>query len=492
MILTKRQWLLLGVLLLVAINILVYLFDYRTAPAERNLYQLDGATIKILQQTNKPIIITFYQSDNLQPSEQRFADNIKQVLVAYRNAEKSSIHIETINPNESLEVKLEATNAGIKPIDIEGTDNTLRTIFLGIIIQVGDKTEVLSQLTPQMSIEYLVSSSLRKLIARKQRKIGVIQGHGEPVGKKLTGIVRKLLPNYSLDFIVLTPETNILSYESLLIISPSFQYSDAELEQLDTFLAAGKNIFVALDRVEYDPFDKEVYAIDTKIEDWLVQKGIIVNEDFIVDNSCATVHADGYAEDIVFPYFPKITNFPSHITTEGISGISLRFASSIECIDKVGISHKALVKTSKVSGKKSLPLRINLLHEWSKADYLYPEQTVAVIAEGHLGNTKKTKAKLFVISDADIAMSLDEKKANGLLDNHLFIANVIDWLSDNSGLAAIKQKGVVKETKEPQEQISSWVRYFNFLLPLCIILLVAIGFFYRQKRHIDRLRTRTF
>ncbi len=492
MIVKRRYQLLLGLLLLMAFNVFIYLFDYRTAPSERNLYQLDEATIKILQKTKEPIIITFYQSDDLQPSEQHFADNIKQVLESYRRVRKLPVHIEIINPDESLEVKLEATNAGIKPIDIEGTDNILRTIFLGMIIQVGEKTEVLSHLTPQMSIEYLISSSLRKLLTEEPRKIAVIQGHGEPSQKKLSGIIRRLLPNYRLDFILLTPNTNILDYESLLIISPSFKYNDTELEQLNTFLEAGKNIFIALDRVEYDPIDKETYAINTRIEDWLVQKGIIINRDFIVDNSCTTVRADGYTEDIIFPYFPKITNFPSHITTEGISGISLRFASSIECVDKAGISHKTLVKTSKVSGKKSLPLRINLLHEWSKADYLYPEQTVAVIAEGHLGNNSKVKAKLFVISDADIAMSLNEKKEDGLLDNHLFIANIIDWLSDNSGLAAIKQKGVVKETKEPQEQISNWVRYFNFLLPLCIILLVAIGFFYRKKRHIDKLRTRTF
>ncbi len=487
---TRRYLFLFVVLLLIAINVLVYLFDYRT-PSERNLYELDKATIKILEQANEPIIITFYQSDDLQPSEQRFSDNIKQVLASYRNAKKLPVHIEIINPNESLEVKLEATNAGIKPIDIEGPDNILRTIFLGMIIQVGEKTEVLSQLTPQMSIEYLVSSSLRKLIAKKRRKIAVIQGHGEPSGKKLSGIARKLLPNYDLDFVVLTPQTNILNYESLLIISPSFKYSDAELEQLDTFLEAGKNIFIALDRVEYDPIDEEAYAIDTKIEDWLVQKGIIVNEDFIVDNSCTTVRVDGYTEDIIFPYFPKITNFSPHVTTEGISGISLRFASSIECVEKAGISHKILVKTSKVSGRKSLPISINLLHEWSKADYLYPEQTLAVIAEGNLGKTATT-AKLFVISDADVATSLSETKENGLLDNHLFIANIIDWLSDESGLAAIKQKGVIQQIKEPQMQISSLVKYFYFLLPLFIILFIAIGFFYRKKYHIDKLRTRTF
>lgn len=486
--LKRRYKFILLLLLVVAINALAYLYDYRTAPTERVVYKLDDASIGVLQHVNQPIIITFYRSDNLQPSEQRFADNVKLVLEAYKKQAKVPIHIEYINPNESLEVRLEATNSGIKPIDVESSNNTLRNIFLGMIVQVGDKVEVLPQIMPRMSIEYLVSSSLRKLMEKRRRKIAVIQGHDEPFGEKISGIARKLLPNYDLDSVVLRSETNILDYESLLIIAPSFKYNDAELDKMDTFLNAGKNIFIALDRVEYDLKDEEGYAISTRLDEWLLRKGLILQKDFIVDNSCIGVRAEGYNTDIAFPYFPKITNFPPHVATEGVAGITLRFASSVESLNKEGVSFTALAKTSKISGKKSLPLRINLQHEWTKSDYLFPEQTVAAVLEGKLGTATNKIAKIFVISDADIAISLENSR-QGLLDNHLFIANIIDWLSDATGLATLKQKGITQEIKEPEVQISTWTKYFNLLLPILIVGAVGLFFHYRRKLHIDKLRT---
>ncbi|PVX52496.1 gliding-associated putative ABC transporter substrate-binding component GldG [Balneicella halophila] len=487
--LKRRYRLILLISAVVIVNVFVYTYDYKTPSTKEEVYELDEASLRILDLVDDPIIITFYKSDNLNPLEKRLAGNIEKTLQAYKNATDIPIHIEVVNPYESLEVELEATNSGIKPIEIKESNNALRKIFLGLIIQEGNRTEVLPQIMPRMSTEYLVSSSLRKLTEKGRRRIALIQGHGESELSDMSGIEKRLRPNYDLVPVKMQSKIDLSDYESVVIVGPSFKYSDTELDQLDEFLDEGKSIFIALDRVEYDAEENEGYKINTRIEEWLVRKGVIIQSDFIVDNSCSNVRVEPMAPAIAFPYFPQITNFPRHVSTIGVGVVALRFASSIESIDKKGIQFTPLAVTSEVSGKKSLPLSINMKHEWTKADYLFPRQVVAGLLEGRLGANAENDSKIAVISDADVVLG-DENLRE--LDNHLFVANIIDWLSDYSGLASIKHRGIGEESKEPEVEVSAIKKYLNILLPVAIIGLVALFFFYRRKLHVDKLRTSDF
>ncbi len=483
----RRYRLLVLVLLLVVVNVTVYFYDYRVAFLEQNNYKLDKVSSELLAKVDEPLIITLYKSDNLPPRQNSFVEKIREILAAYQQEAKVPIHLETIDPTESVEAELEAMNAGIQSKEIKDEDNALSKIYTGLMIQKGGKTEVLPFLTPRMSVEYLISSSLRRLMENEMRKIGVIQGHGEPPLTNYSKVMKMLSPNYDLVPTTLALASKVADYESLLIISPKTKYSDAELELLDAFLGTGKNIFLALDRVDYYIDVNEGYKIDTRLEEWLVRKGLLVNSDFIVDNSASNVNLPNFPNPISFPYFPQIMTFEKHPATRDVSGIILRFASSIEFTGKSGIEFTSLAKTSKVSGKKSLPLTIDFHHKWTKADYLYPEQTVAAVIEGNLSPYTEKTAKIMVISDGDLVRDVPRN-----LDNSFFVANAIDWLSDSYGLVALKTKGVMKEEKVKELEISSFVKFLNLFLPLLTVGGVAMFFSYRRKKHIENLRTRSF
>ncbi|MBS9768438.1 MAG: Gldg family protein, partial [Flavobacteriaceae bacterium] len=483
----KQRYKLLFIILLFCVgNVFVYFYDYKTEPFLRENYTLGQATLNVLEQVDETIIITFYQSDNLNDLEQQFSEHIQTVLTTFQQFSKVPFHIEKINPMESVEVELEATNSGIQAMEMKGEDNTLRKIFLGMIIQKGEQTKILPRLTPKMGIEYLLASTLRKLCEKKRRKIAFVQGHGEVSLIQLSDVGKRLLPNYDIEPIILSAEEDLTAYESMIIVSPSLKYNDEELAQLDVFLDLGKNIFIALDRVDYDDREKEGYKIDTRIEEWLVQKGLIVDSNFIVDKSCSDVRLSEYAPAIAFPYFPQITDFSSHITTQGIGAIVLRYASTIEFIGKEGVDFIPLAKTSEVSGKKFLPLRINVNHEWTKEDYQAPYQIVAGIMEGKLGEKQEKNAKIAIISDADLVLGNSEILP---FENHLFVANLIDWLSDTSGLVTLKHKGVMKESKENEQEISTFEKYINLFLPILLIGCVGVFFYFRRKWHIEKLRS---
>lgn len=200
----RRYKLLTYILLLITVNILVSLYNYKVSFLEQNEYKLDKISKQILNNVTQPLIITLYKSNNLMPAEKSFVEKIEEILIAYQKAAKVPIHLETINPNENLEIELEATNSGIQSVELKGEDNVLRKIYMGLIIQKGEQAEVLPILSPNMSIEYLISSSLRKLQENKKRKIGLIQGHGEPSLSSMQKVEKMLLPNYDIIPIVLS------------------------------------------------------------------------------------------------------------------------------------------------------------------------------------------------------------------------------------------------------------------------------------------------
>lgn len=484
----KGRYKILGIVtLLVVLNIVIYFFDIQKQFTPQQKYELADVSKSIVHKITEPIIITFYKSDNLLPLEEHFANEIDDILDAYKEQGNNFI-IEYVNPNESLEVELDATNSGIQSMELRGENNTLRKIFLGMTIQVNRRSEILPVLSPIMSIEYLISSSLRKLTEDIPRKIAYIQGNGEPPLMSISGVAKRLNPNYNIVPVKLE-DIEIDVYESIVIVGPSTTFSDKSLQKLDDFLQNGKNIFIALDRVEYDSDDDEGFKIDTGLERWLVRKGLIIHSDFIIDHSCGDVRIEGLSTPISFPYFPQILNFAKHTTTEGISALVLRYASSIEKVEGATGTYTPIAKTSEVSGKKSLPLSIDFKHEWKRSDYLFPELSVAVVLEDVFGNTEGKTSKIMLISDADIALGTPEMQ---MYDNQLFVANCIDWLSDRMGLAELKQKQSVSTTDESTVKVSTLARYFNLFFPLVVLGLLSGYIFYKKYKHRRELEKTNF
>lgn len=464
------------------VNVFIFLTDVEMSSSPKETYELDIASQKLVKNIDKPIIITFFRSNNLNPAEKRFADRVEEVLKAYEEYVDTTLNVDVVNPTESLETELDATNSGIKSIEIRGEDNELRRIFLGMIIQVGSRTEVLPMINPKKGIEYLISSSLRKLIEAKRRKIAYVKGHHEPALQKIRSVEKLLRPNYDLIPVKLQASIDIRAYESVVIVSPVLPFTNTELEVLDRFMKEGKNIFIALDRVGYDSDVQGAYSIDTHLEDWLRRKGILVADEFIVDNSCGDVQLEGVATPITFPYFPQITDFAMHPINNGVGVVVLKYASPIFSMRNLRGVYTPLAKTSSVSGRKGLPLHINLEYEWTIRDYNASEQVVAALVEMEETPKSKKGSKIIVVSDADIV--LDNENIKNLVDNHLFVTNAIDWLSDSLGLVLIKNKGIVSHNnKEWVKTPETWVRFINLLFPL-----VVIGFFAFYKLYIQRRR----
>jgi len=94
---------------------------------------------------------------------------------------------------------------------------------------------------------------------------------------------------------------------------------------------------------------------------------------------------------------------------------------------------------------------------------------------------------MVVFSDGDFAVN-DQARGEQLNeDNVHLLTNSIDWLTDASGLIDLRTKQV---TSRPIDELEDgkkvFLKWFNFLLPIVLILL--IGVFRWQRQNFNRIR----
>lgn len=487
--------LIIGVIIL--LNILSDKFFLRLDFTEDNRYTLSKATKDIVKSLDEPITVKAYFSEDVPPDVAKTKRDFKELLVEYASISGGKVVYEFINPNVDEQLEQQAMQAGVQPVIInsrEKDQSVQKKAYLGAVIQKGENTDIIPFMQPGAAMEYALSSSIKKLSVSEKPIVGLLQGHGEPAINAMQQVMSSLNILYQVEPITLADTTNVLDkYHTVVIVAPKDSFPQSHLNQLDKFLADGKNLFIGLNKVDGDFSTSMGNVVNTGLEGWLKNKGITVENNFVVDANCASVQVRqqqggfSFATNVSFPYLPIISDFADHPVTKGLEAVILQFASSITFNGDTSIKFIPLAKTSKKSGTASAPLYFNIQKQWTENDFPLSGIPVAALFDGKLvGNNS---SKLILVSDGNFPVNGEGQQAMQLQgDNVNLMVNAIDWLSDDTGLIELRTKGV---TSRPLDQIEdgtkATLKWLNFLLP--IILIVVYGIFRMQmKRRIKMKR----
>ncbi len=475
--------LLIGIIILV--NIVASKFYLRGDMTEDNRYTLSNATEEIVQNLDQPVTITAYFSEEIPAKLRKTKRQFKDLLVEYVNVSDGKVNYQFIDPGKDKKTQQKVIRKeGIRPavVNVRKKDKReQQRVFMGAVIRKGDKKEVIPFVKPKMSTEYIISSKIRKLSAQKKPFIGFLQGHGEPSLRKMKEVKSSLNVLYKPEEVTLSDTATMLSkYNTLAIVAPKDSFPKSHLKQLDNFLKRGGNLLVAMNRVKGNFRRARGKENTTGLETWLKEKGIEISPSFIVDANCGMVSVrqrQGFNAQINFPYLPIISNFKEHPITKGLEAVSMEFASPMKYTGDSSLTYKPLTLTSKKTGIQKAPLRFNIRKSWSEDDFPESKITVGGLLEGNIVGNRKSQ--MVVISDGDFAVNLRKKQKK---DNVNLFVNSLDYLANGSGLMEIRTKGI---TSRPLEQIKdskkAFLKYFNFLMPIVIIILFGI-FRFQHKR----------
>lgn len=484
-----RNKLLLSTSLLIGIVIVVNLlsseFRFRLDMTEDGQYTLSQATKDILDELNEPVTIKAYFSEDLPPQFTNARRDFKETLVEYANLADGNLVYEFINPNEGDETEQEAIQNGISPVQInvrEKNQVIQKKAYLGAVVSVGDRKDVIPFIQPGGATEYALSTSIKKISDLDKPFVGWIQGHGEPVINAIPEAYQSLSVLYNVQSLPITDTTSIPEqYRTIVIANPSDTFPPAHLQQFDAFLGRGGRMMIAMNRVDGDLQNQLGSAVNTGLEEWLRRKGLVVQDNFVIDVNANQITVrqqnQGFfslSRRVQFPYLPIITNFADHPITKGLETVAFEFVSDMYFEGKEGVSYTPIAFSSEKSGAMRAPQYFDIQRQWNASDFPQQNLTVAATLEGTLSGD--AQSKMVVVGDGDFGINGLRNEARQLpADNVSLLVNSIDWLTDDTGLIELRTKGATsRPIKEMEDSTKDLLKYLNFLLPIALVILYGV------------------
>lgn len=482
--------------LLVIINMLAVRFFVRIDLTEDERYTLSDATKTILKDLDEPVTITAYFTKDIPQEIAQVRNEFQDLLTEYASRSHGMVAFEFLDPNKDQEIERKAQSSGIKPIMItknEKDQSVQQKAYLGAVVQMGTEKEVIPLIQSGSAMEYALSTSIKKMAVKDKPVIAFIIGNGEPTRASIIQVEQSLSILYNVAYVTLNDTINLNQYKAVAIINPKDSIPTEQLQILDEYMDNGGHLFVAFNRVDLDQQQAMGKEEGTGLENWLKQKGMLVSPEFITDARCGAVQVPqrvGFMTintQVSFPYFPIISNYADHPITAGLGPIGFQFASPIEFVGDTTQKFTPLLLTSEKSNSVPTPMYLNLEKKWTNADFNQKAIPVAALLEGT--SKKGFPYKLIAVADGDFPLNGSGQNQRRIDDNNVnLVVNSIDWMSDDSGLIDLRNKGITARLlDEIDDSTRVWLKWGNFLFPLLVTLLIGL-FMSQRNRTIRRKR----
>ncbi len=437
------------------------------------LYTLSEKSIDLVRGLDTEVRIVVF----MVPSSPLF-DQAQELLERYA-AVSDKIVLSYIDPErEPLKTKALAEQFGITMADT--------VVFIS-----GDRTKYV---TSEQMVEYDYSgmqygqqptvkafrgeeeftSAIQSLVISSVPKIYFVTGHGEAspatqgngalAGRSLSILTDKMKKDN-----MVAEEASLLGgvvpddADVLVIVGPTRPYTEAEIAALGEFLDEGGRVLVALDPlIETDGTMRQ-----TRLEVFLAGRGVIVNDDLVVDPSRK------------LPFFDLsavyLTDFADHPVTTGLDGIAVLFTVT-RSLNTDSDDARVLVETSADGwGETDLGMLLRgepvvfdggIDTEGPVAAAVVVEnaaQAPALAGGDDPAEDSEIKSRLAVFGDSDFLTDVDIGNAG----NEILAMNTLNWL-----VARDHSMGI---PPHDMESMSLYIDQQKMRIILVVVLVVMPG-----------------
>ena len=498
----KPVSLLLVLGIVIAANLFVQPFLLRLDFTKGKQYTLHPSTRDILKNLDGQVTVTAYFSEGLPPDIGKVKRDFQDLLVEYAAASKGRLDFKFVNP-ENDEQKQEAAQLGIQPLTInvrEKDQVKQQQAFLGAAIRLAGATEVIPFVQPGVSMEYNLSSAIKKLSISNKPTVAFLQGYGEPSLNELSVVVQEIARLYQVLPLDLNANSVIPdTIKAAVWLAPKMPVAPEHFATLEAYLYNGGQLIIGLNRVEVNMQSADATSLDTGLEHWLRSKGIEVDTALVVDAQCGSVTVPQYLgmiqvnTQVKFPYLPMVNSFADHPVTQGLDGVLFPYVSPVRFLGGTApkVQFTPLVFSSTQSGIQNTPLKLQIQDkQWTKADFPLSNIVLGGVLSGPLAGGKPTR--MIVFGDGDFPVSGQQGRAM-TPDNTNLLVNSVDWLCDDSGLMGLRTRTAksrpmkaeyLLEESQGKRQMLKWG---NMLLPVALTIIGGI-FFHQRNARIRRRR----
>lgn len=552
--------LLLGLVALLVINLLANQYFFRIDLTEEQRYSLSPATKKILQELDNEIIIKVYLEGSFPPGFQRLQKSIRETLDEFKVLAGRKLSYRFIDPmagkndKEQNEFFQELIKKGIQPTNIFAKEEGKRVeklIFPGALISYFDSKTNEGYELPVMlfttidqrmqgapspeqilnqsveNVEFNLISAIRKITGTAQKRVGLVEGHGELENIEMATIITRLQEFYEVVKIPLPLDPTIREgVDALIIAKPDSAFDEEEKYKIDQYIMrGGKVLFFAdvvgvyMDSVLRDK-GSFTFPVEHNLLDMFFKYGVRLNPNLVKDLNAGTIPivignlADNRPniQPLPWRYYPLLNTFGKHPIVKNLGPIQSKFISTIDTVKAEGIRKTPLLFSSQYSRIVSTPVEVRYDEERIQPDPQTFNQgpfPVAYLLEGSFSSIYSSKSfsqrkgfvgkspdtKILVCADGDILRNDINREGNPVplgfdvfrqttYSNADFLINAIDYMIDDRGIMATKNKEITLRPLDKiklNEEKTFW-QVLNMVVPILLIVFFGFVFFFLRKR----------
>jgi gliding-associated putative ABC transporter substrate-binding component GldG len=529
---------------LIIVNFINQSFFKRFDLTSDKRYTLSETTDLILSKIDKPLFITVYLEGDFPSEFKRLQVETRQYLEEL-SAENPNIKIRFENPDNQRESLIKK---GMMPSQLTVEEDgklSEAIIFPWAAINFGKKSTIVSLLPTGIvasqeeqlqkaieNLEYSFSNAINSIIQTKNKRIAIIIGNGELQDiyqySFLSEVSKKYkLAKFTLDSVATNPQQtlkDITTFDLAIIAKPTQKFSEEEKLTLDQFITNGGKTLWMLDNVQADQDSLFTsgkllaYPRDLNLTDLLFSYGIRINTTLIKDLYAAKIAlATGKVGDqtqfqnLDWFFHPLVGGNPNNPITKNIAPIRLQFANQIDTL-KNNLKKTPLLMSSPLTQKVGTPAIIELqsiAEEPQEKEYASGNQLFAVLLEGTFKSGYKNRIKpyetslfkensidnkMIVIADGDIGKNqilkgqptdlARDKWTNEQFGNKDFLLNAVDYLLDDTGLMALRNKTLKINMLDKQKTFKerTFWQFLNIGIPFILLFVFGFIFNYLRKR----------
>jgi gliding-associated putative ABC transporter substrate-binding component GldG len=485
-----RAALVLGIL--IVINFIAVRVFGRIDLTKAGVYTLSDASKNLVRNLDDRLTIKAYFTENLPAPYNSNRRQVLDMLNDYKAYAKGNVQFEFINP-EGEKNERDAQQAGIMPVEVQALEKdqlVVKKAYLGLVMLYEDKKETLPVIQNLGSLEYDLSSAVKRLTQHAKKRVGYTTGHDEPAIDAMQKSTQGIRAQYDLVPVDLSNPTAEIPQDlsALLIIAPQKKFNDTAKCQIDQYVMHGGKVAFLLNTVTASLQQRMTQPVDLGLNDLLENYGVRINSDLVRDAQCANItvmQQQGqfqFQSQVPFPYIVAASNFnKNNAIVKDLQELVFYFVSSVDTTAAAakGLNAEVIVRSSKRSGKSLGFVQLDPMHKYTQDEFAESGIPMAAVVSGsfksfYAGKSPSAQiaqspadARIIVVGDGDFIKD-EYLISRGNLN---FSANIVDYLADDAGLITIRSKNV---STPPLDQVSDGtkqtVKWGNLFLPPLLVI----------------------
>jgi gliding-associated putative ABC transporter substrate-binding component GldG len=497
--------------ILILLNIIsVRIFGRIDMTANRQ-FTLADASKQLMRSLDDRVTIKAYFTEDLPSPYSTYRRALLDQLNEFRAYSNGNLQYEFINP-QGEKTEREAGDQGVVQAQVQVVNEDkfeVKRAYMGLVFLYEDKKEVIPVIESITSLEYDISSTIKRLTTQTRKKIGFLEGEDEAPLSEFTNVQKVIGRQYDVTTVNLTTAGAVPDdIAALLVVAPKKTISPPVKYRIDQYIMRGGRVAFLLNRAEADLQQRFGQAVDNGLGDLLEQYSLRINADLVRDVQCANIsivqQQFGFSmqSQVPFPYLPLVSDFSKeNMMVKDLKGVVLFFASSVDTmrVGEKGLKGEILMRSSKQSGRRREDeyYILDPLQRYTKADFTEQGIPLGAVVSGSFksafagkpvpGDSTGTAPKPLEASpDTRVLLIGDGEFARdqylGNRDNLTIFANIVDYLVDDAGLITIRSKEAALPPLEPvSDATKKFLKYGNMAVPPLLVLLFGL-FRWRMKK----------